>query len=136
MLLRVKLRRRLQLHFYTGSQNSLQRTDLSVFTGSKRLVFCTKVWLEKHFSRVKSYENAATSASQDETSPLLLSFSIFVLCPLRYVMLYRAGFLALYYIKWQQRLWLLLIVNIKNVLTSLATLQLNGTWLPKVRASG
>lgn len=74
VLLRVKLRRRRQLHFYTGSQNSLQRTDLSVFTGSKRVVFCTKVWLEKHFSPVKSYENAATSASQDETSPLFLSF--------------------------------------------------------------
>lgn len=76
----MKLRRRLQLHFYTGSQNSLQRTDLSVFTGSKRVVFCTKVWLEKHFSPVKSYENAATSASQDETSPLCPKFLNFLFC--------------------------------------------------------
>lgn len=46
--------------FLSGSLNWLQGTDLSVFTGSKSLVFCTEVWLQKHFSPVKSYENCAT----------------------------------------------------------------------------
>lgn len=49
-------RRRLQLPDWS------RRTDLSVFTGSKRLVCCSEVWPEKHRTAVKSYENAATWA--------------------------------------------------------------------------